>query len=444
MWAALPPAMAVDSEAVFRQRLEELGLQERAATFGNLGWASHGLFAFAVPAGAGGTIEDEVFVTKVIRPLFELGPEDALPALAAAVRRLWFESHTLTVGELRQKLERTDQDAPRKLPQAEREARKEAIRKRLAPGLDIEGDLEPANCVVDRMGTMLDEGVLEYVAWEDVPKRDQELAAAPIKRKWAADAAGVVREKAVRQDPAADTSTALRVSWALQRRGVALEIAGLMTYEAHEKIRLKLISAITKDTPDPRYAPASLDQTKAADREIWRQLSKKAKGQLRAKTPMDPPPLEAFIEDILKSMEVNLILMPLPKAGGQTRKRDPDGDESPEKTENTRSKRRAKQVQSLKKQVEEARASNTQQPHANAGGKPAGGGKSGDRGGKTWGPPMPKQLWGGVATAEDGQRLCFGYNLGTCKVKGERCDKGLHACTRKGCGGKHPASECVM
>ena len=76
-------------------------------------------------------MDDEEFSRKVIRPLFELAADDAMPLATSAVRRLWFESHTLTVSELRSKLERTEGDGPRKAPQAEREARKAAIRARV-------------------------------------------------------------------------------------------------------------------------------------------------------------------------------------------------------------------------------------------------------------------------------------------------------------------------
>ena len=445
-WAAVgpQPAMAVDSAAVFGARLAELNLLERLPRFLALGWSTHGNFAFALPAGAGGSVDDDEFSRKVVRPLFELADADEMPAAASAVRRLWFESHTLTVSELRSKLERTEGDGPRKVPQAEREARKAAIRARLSPGLLVEGDLEPANCVIDRFCQMLDEGVLEYVAWEDVPKREQELAAAPAKRKWAADAAGVVREKVVRVDPAADVSSALRVSWALQRRGVALELAGLMGYEVHERIRNKLMTALTRESPDPRYATASLDQLRAADKEIWKQLSNQARGKLRANTPADAPPLEALVDPVLAMLEVNLILMPLPKAGGAKRKPGDKDQDSPDRAKSTRSRRRSKQVENLRRQLDEARAPGGSRPQARQ--QPVAG-KVGEKGrGRGFGPAMPKLLWGGVAETADGQRICFGYNLGTCTkvAPGEKCDKGKHQCTRKGCGGLHKALDCAL
>ena len=52
--------------------------------------------------------------------------------------------------------------------------------------------------------------------------------------------------------------------------------------------------------------------------------------------------------------------------------------------------------------------------------------------------PVPAGLPEGVSE-KDGERICFGYNLGTCsegKV-GKRCQKGLHVCCHKSCGAKH-------
>ena len=193
--------MAVDSEAVFEQRLTELGLAGQSARFKDLGWKTHGLFAFAVPAGSSGIVDDAQFTANVVRPLFQLAADADLPSEAAALRRLWFESHTLTVGDLRQKVERTDVDAPRKVPNAEREARKDALRKKLALTVQLDGDLEPANCLIDRVIQMIEEGVLEYIAWEDSPKRDQELAVAPSRKRWAADNGGVVKEQTIRVQP---------------------------------------------------------------------------------------------------------------------------------------------------------------------------------------------------------------------------------------------------
>eukprot|EP00969_Alexandrium_andersonii_P244557 10805891-Alexandrium_andersonii.AAC.1 len=163
--------------------------------------------------------------------------------------------------------------------------------------MQLEGELDPANCLIDRYMQMLDGNVLEWVPWEEAPRRDQEITHQSSRKKWMADSSGVVKERAVRVGPHADVSSALRISWALQRRGLALEIAGLMDWESHEKLRLKLLGALTREAPDPRYAPASLDQVRQADKECWRLLSKKCRASLRPASAMDPLPLVAAMDE---------------------------------------------------------------------------------------------------------------------------------------------------
>ena len=102
----------VDSEVVFRARCDEIGVG--AATFNalkNRGWASFGSYAFSVTTNPG-QLTDQDFDTKVALPV--LGAV-AHPD-AAKLRRLLFESYTLTASELKRKAETNESDAPKKLP----------------------------------------------------------------------------------------------------------------------------------------------------------------------------------------------------------------------------------------------------------------------------------------------------------------------------------------
>ena len=54
-----------------------------------------------------------------------------MPAQATVVRRLWYESHVLFVGSMRQKLERSS-DAPKRMPHAEREERANVLTRNTA------------------------------------------------------------------------------------------------------------------------------------------------------------------------------------------------------------------------------------------------------------------------------------------------------------------------
>ena len=52
---------------------------------------------------------------------------------------------------------------------------------------------------------------------------------------------------------------------------------------------------------------------------------------------------------------------------------------------------------------------------------------------------MPTALIGGETHNENGERFCYGFNLGTCSnVKpGEQCERGWHKCMHKQCKQNH-------
>ena len=132
--------MAVDSKAVFQNRLATLGLGPMFATFEANGWQTLGDFAFATswtPSAA----TDDLFVRDVLTPLVGAGDSP----FKAQIRRLWFEAFTMATSDLKRKIERPeDEDKPRKLPVAERAHRLNKIRDDLR-GVRIEGELEPSD-----------------------------------------------------------------------------------------------------------------------------------------------------------------------------------------------------------------------------------------------------------------------------------------------------------
>ena len=142
--------MEVDSAVVFTQRCEDFGLGEFKARFTAKGWTTFGIFAFACPQTAPGVADDTVFRKTIVEPITDCGAEAELPPATAGLRRLWYESHVMYVGDMRRKMERTEDDAPRRLPQPEREARKARLREKLAPGIRVEKQLDPANYTINR------------------------------------------------------------------------------------------------------------------------------------------------------------------------------------------------------------------------------------------------------------------------------------------------------
>jgi len=181
-------------------------------------------------------VDEATFRTRVLAPLFDLGEGAPEPALSAGVRRLWFEAHSIMIQDLRRRIDRTDDEPPRRIPAVEREERKSELATRLGEAFRMEGELEPANFLIDRYVQLAEDGQLEWVPWEECPKREQELQQGRGRKRWMADASGVIKEKEVPADTRADVSTALRIQWAMKRRGLALDIAGLLYFSVHEEL----------------------------------------------------------------------------------------------------------------------------------------------------------------------------------------------------------------
>ena len=84
-------------------------------------------------------------------------PPNRLPL----VRRLFFESYSMTAADMRQRTERRDDDPPRRLAAAERASRYDAQVARLSPALTLTGELEPSYALVDLVQDMFDNNGLQ-------------------------------------------------------------------------------------------------------------------------------------------------------------------------------------------------------------------------------------------------------------------------------------------
>ena len=124
--------MALQSAALFQQKIKQYGLGEFADRFTQCGWSNFGDFAFSANYQPGGA-DESPFTNDVVEPL--LG--DPNHPKKAALRRLFFEAYTAMAADYQRMANQTDEtDRLRNLPAAERNCRMEAIRNELV-GLDI-------------------------------------------------------------------------------------------------------------------------------------------------------------------------------------------------------------------------------------------------------------------------------------------------------------------
>ena len=224
--------MAVESEAVFKERAYQLGLEPVWAKFEERGWLTYGTFAYA-SSYTPGSPDDKAFIDNVVLKIVESADNPK----TAVLRRLYFESYTVATAELRRKHDRTEEDAPRKIPAKEKEYRRKLLAEKLAPGIEMVGPLDPSFALVDLLCQIHDDNALRYVEWDQCGTRAQDLEPKKKPRKeWGPDASGVVREKEVVEQRAADTSTDLKLQETMQRRGMGFEMSDLMSYVHHDRI----------------------------------------------------------------------------------------------------------------------------------------------------------------------------------------------------------------
>ena len=383
-------ASMMDSVPVFRQRMLAIGVDGASLT--KLVTANvDTLSKLAYCANYNPNMADDVNLVEFFKKVI-LGPSagDPLPdlndGLLAALRRGFFEAHTMMLAELKSRIERSEDAAPRKVPTLEKSARLAEQQRRLAPGLEITGPLEPAFALIDAVGQQKEEDLLKFLAAESCPSRDDELQSG-------------------KKTFFADVSSDLKTRQALQRRSLAYDQMGIISYEKLEAWVSFLFLQPSRVPPD-NYAPISMQQVLQADKQSWVFMAERCRTGLGVTLGGIFPAEVALAEARLDPM-VMATLQPLPK-----------------------SSRQAPSV----KPVHKAIVKNKNEP------KPKAKGKGKGREGR--GPPMPKALQGMNAKNDKGENLCFGYNLGTCLKcqPGAKCDKGLHCCCK--CFGPHSQLDC--
>ena len=391
----------VDSQSVFKARCDEIKLSEVAYdALKAKGWCTFGSYAFSVSTNPG-QISDPDFDDKVATPL--LGNTNS--GDAALLRRLLFESYTLTATELKRKADNNESDGPKKLPVQEIATRFQALEQKLQP-LKIESVLEPSHALINSIAQCTEDGRLRYVEWSKCTSRTAELNNVKENsslKVWKADASGNIKQAEADSALKCDVATDLDVFNALKRRGAAYELANLMSYEKHEMLIKLLFSELQRDPPEGFKKP-SMSQLSAADREVHAKLAEKT----RAGLPMGPNgelPLDQHMESVLALPSVMWLLMPKPRSA------------APEKNNNTA----APSNPAAKRPWESPDKK----------GKGKGGRFDKIKNKKLSKTPMPLQLRGGTPVDAEGRSICYGYNLGSCHDK--HCKRGRHICCKPGC-----------
>ena len=121
--------------------------------------------------------------------------------------------------------------------------------------------------------TIYETSVMTWISPSKCSKRDAELqAASKLEAKSAISLEKQALVAVPQESPETDTSTELRLQWALMRRGIALDQCRLLSWEIHQKWVTTLMEALC-ESPPPGYAAINAAQVVRADHELWTLLA---------------------------------------------------------------------------------------------------------------------------------------------------------------------------
>ena len=404
----------LDSQPVFQARLKELDLPDAhfVALKGN-GVDTLGRIAYICSLQPGVAADDSPFVAALVKALNLNSEADLQQGQLSAYRRLWAEAYTVSVVEIRARVEKTDESAPKKLPLPERMTRRSEQQRRL-PGIKIVGLLEPANCLIDYCQSLRDENLLQFVDPSKCVSRDQELHGLKREKFIKADpSTGLVREVTREGDLFADLSSEYRVRNALTRRALAMDQVDLIPFHSLEEYH-DYLSHLVASEPLSSHYPISMEQALRADKLVWLKMAELTRDGIipLIRNPAGNNPQKEYpIEKALHMAKIDPIvaaaLQPLPKAYGS---------------------------QQFRSSPYEPSGGSSKGGKFGKGGKGKGKGKMGKAGGKA-SSSIPAELANLRQTTSKGSRYCWGANLpsGCSFAKyGGMCKTGFHGCM--GCG----------
>ena len=381
------------STPVFSQRLISLGV-ERAALDMLLASGVDTLSKFAFCCNYNPNMPDDSnlveFLTVTINShLVNVGANvPALrPGLLASLRQAFFEAHTMMLGELKHRIERTEDAAPRKVPLPEKAARLDEQRLRLG-GVVIAGPTQPSFALIDLVAQQKEDDCLKYIPYDLCTSRDTEL-------------------RGDKKLLPSEVSSDLKIRQALQRRSLAYDQLKLISYAALESWITYLFTQTSRVTPD-NFAPITLQQALQTDKQCFICMAELCRTGL-AMDAQGRYPAELALVEARGDPMVIAMLQPMPIS-------------------------RTNPSPKIKvKPTVQKNAVGKAEPKAKAKGKGKGGKERS---------LLPKGLIGMHGKTEAGVNLCFDFNLRGCNnaVPGQSCGKGAHLCAK--CFGAHAQHAC--
>eukprot|EP00435_Cladocopium_sp_Y103_P065100 s379_g27.t1 len=346
LWAFVPAMTLVDSAASFEKRCSEI--DDSGALLAGLktnGIKSFSALAFTVgtPQVAPTDTQYEDLSVKVFGRAPTLGQISSL-------RRLHFESTTLIVASLNEQV-KSDASEPgalvKRLPAAEKQSRHEKQQERLA-GIKIVGEMAPSHQLLDLANSIVESGAIVWIAPSRCSKRDDEIHANIRPASSTVQVENSTLKLAqVPVSTSADLGTDLKLMWAFQRRGLAMDSCRLLDWSHHESWLQYMLNAMTRDCPSGFHAVRA-EQVIKADQQLWTILAQENAKSLKPVN--DVPALNQDFKALTTDPRVTMYLLPVPAAPQRslttnTTKTSDQGSNNSTKPAGTRKKRKLTRAQ---------------------------------------------------------------------------------------------------
>ena len=288
-------------------------------------------------------------------------------------------------------------------------ARAEDQKRRLA-GVHIERDSVPSYALVDLCCHMHEVGVT-WISPGRCASRESEIQLSTRDQtrvfKLEDNSLKVGNEH---PEDAASFDSPIRLQWCLQRRGLALDQARLMTWQQHERWVHCLLHALTRECPSGFHKP-DMNRIIQADREAWLILASEV--QSIKVTATGDFPLGLALEALRTDPRITMYLM-------ATWGRQPDSKMTSDVPTPPKDGEGLSRSAKRRRRLKTAAAARAATPP----GKTA----SAPKGARV----MPAELKGAHQRTEDGQLICWDHNCGGCRLKTEgdppKCQHGVHVC----------------
>ena len=438
--------MALDSPAAFVERVAELELTDHLERFTRAKWKTLGDLAFAAPQGS-----TEVEFRKYV---LEKGLGDPDHDDAGRLRRLFFEAFVLAGAQLKLTIGGMGTDGPRKVSAPERRERFKRVEDRLKPGILMRGELEVSEKLIDRCVEIWDNGSVKYLPLEFCTKREMEIQGIEKDPLWASapdPVSGLMTFRKLEDSRRSPIDSQFAFIYAMMRRGLALEMADLVAFEKHELLKNHFVAALMEE-PMEGFQRVPFDQIYRADLVFFTLLNDASRDGVKRRGNAARP-LDVIFEATLIHPRFTQAMTPrqapvIVRGAAAVHQAVYIDQPAPGGLSNRRRKRGREQAPAAPPAPEKPK------PIQQAlGGAAAGKGKGGKGNGKPGGPRLPAGLFGMCprsSAATENRRLCFSFNLGTCKLvgPGQECAKGWHLCMKPAASGQacslpHAANTCT-